>query len=110
MKTRVKSNHKLQDALELLNEAAKEKKEELYDVMGDKYSHIRDILSDTAKNGKKVVNHSRKEFIKALHGREQEFVHKAKEIDKQIHENPWMYVGIVAVSSVLLGYLMNHKK
>ena len=109
-KTRNHENHKLHDALELLNEAAQEKRTELYDLIGDKYSHFKEVLSDTAKNGKKAANRTGKELFKALQGREEQFVHKAKEIDKQVHQNPWLYVGIVAVSSVLLGYMMNHKR
>ena len=109
--TRTKHNdHKLHDALELLNEAAKEKREELYDLIGDKYSHVRDILTDTASNGRKAVKQTGKEFLKSFQDGEKKFVHKAKEIDKQVHQNPWLYVGVVAVSSVLFGYLMNHKK
>ena len=35
------SNAKISEALELLNEAAKEKKDELKNLMSNKYAHIR---------------------------------------------------------------------
>ena len=107
---KAKTNHKLQEALELLNEAASEKKGELYDLIGDKYDHFKEILSDTALTGKSVFSQTRKEFVEALQDGEEKIVNRAKQIDKQVHTNPWMYVGIVAMSSVLFGYFMRHKK
>ena len=39
------SNAKISEALELLNEAAQEKKDELKGLMSNKYSHIREAMS-----------------------------------------------------------------
>ena len=39
-----KTNSKINDALELLNEAAKEKKEEFKGLLTDKYSHIKQAM------------------------------------------------------------------
>ena len=109
MKTRIK-NDKLKEALELLNEAAKEKREELYELIGDKYSHVREILNDRTENGKEAADRLKKHITKSLKEEEEKLIDKAKEFDENIHENPWFYLGIVAVSSMVLGIMMSHRK
>lgn len=104
------SNAKISEALELLNEAAKEKKDELKGLMANRYSHIREAMTSGVDHGKEVLKHAQditKETI--IKGSE-----KAKEIasdvDQRVHKDPWVYIAGTAVATLLLGYFMGSKR
>lgn len=100
---------KLHEALSLLNEAAKEKKEEINELISDKYSHIKDALETTADNGKDVVTKTKKRFLRSLQAQEKRFARKVKTMDVKVHKNPWPYLGAAAVSSVIIGIFLGKK-
>ncbi len=101
---------KLHEALDLLNEAAVEKKEELYGLIGDKYSDLRELLTEQAENGQELVNGAKKRIVKSIHEEEQKIQKAAKEIDKKIHRDPWPFLGAAALGALLFGVIMGKKK
>ncbi len=109
MKNRIKHD-KLQQALELLNEAAQEKKEELYELIGGRYSHIKEILTEYADNGKTAANHVKKRFVRGLHNEEKKVMNMAEDLNERIHDNPLLFLGGVALSSFIIGFSLGHKK
>jgi len=86
------SNAKISEALELLNEAAIEKKDELTHLMSNRYAHIREAMTTTITQGKE----------KALE--------IASDVDKRVHKDPWIYIGGAAAASLLIGYLMGSRR
>ena len=93
------SNAKISEALELLNEAAKEKKDELKGLISNRYTHIREAMTSTAEHAQEVINQG-KEKVQEIAG----------DVDKRVHKDPWVYIGGAAVASLLLGYLMGSKR
>lgn len=114
MQNHAKAHHakkdKIQEALELLNEAAKEKKEEVHDVIGAKYEHLREMFSGALENGQAVAEEARKSLSKTLQAQEKKVKAAAAEWDKKIHKNPWAYVGGAALGSLVLGMILARKK
>ncbi|HTL48398.1 MAG TPA: hypothetical protein VL688_10120 [Verrucomicrobiae bacterium] len=108
MRTRFK-NDKLHEVVDLLNEAAKEKKEELYGLIGEKYGQIAEAIQEKAENGLHAVESAKKQLFKALQDEEEKIFERAKEVDKQAHENPWAFVGAVAFVSFLFGVRFGRK-
>ena len=47
------SNSKITEALELLNEAAKEKRHEMKELMTDRYAHIKQAVLEGATQGRR---------------------------------------------------------
>ena len=47
------STKKFEEALQLLNDAAREKKDEIQSLLGDKYTHIRGVIEDATVKGRK---------------------------------------------------------
>ncbi len=84
-------NGKITEALGLLNEAAKEKREELKELLTDKYAHVKDMIVGKALVGEEKV----KEVI--------------SEADKRVHKDPWPYIAGATAFSLLLGYLVGSK-
>jgi len=93
------SNAKISEALELLNEAAKEKKEEFKGLITNRYAHIRDAMSSTVEHAQEVITQG-KEKVQEIAG----------DVDKRVHKDPWVYIAGAAAASLLLGYLMGSKR
>ena len=103
------SNTKITEALELLNEAAKEKKDELQGLFTDQYSHIKQVMVAGADQGKQFVDKARHLAQDAIVEGEEKIKEVASEADKRVHKDPWPYIAGAAVVSLLLGYLMGSK-
>lgn len=82
------SRQKFEEALSLLNDAAKEKREDIQRLLSDKYSHIKDAIM-TGKNQATEV---------------------FEEVDENVRKNPWAYIGGVAVGALLLGYILGSQR
>ena len=104
------SNKKFEEALHLLNEAAKEKKEEIQNLLGDKYSHIKDAIQETASEKLKEFNRLKKTAQQAIEEGGEKFKEVATDIDEKVRENPWPYLGGVALGALLLGYILGSSK
>ena len=101
---------KIQDALDLLNDAAQEKKDEVYELIGDKYESLREVFETVLSNGQDVAMHAQKRINKSLHEEEKKIRQAAAQWGKKIHQEPWKYLGGVAVGSLIFGLLLGRKK
>jgi len=104
------SNAKISEALELLNEAAKEKKDELKRLMANRYSHIREAMTSGVDQGKEVLKHAQDITQEAIVQGKEKIIEIAGDVDKRVHKDPWVYIAGTAVASLLLGYLMGAKR
>lgn len=95
---------KIQEALELLNGAAKDKQEELYQALENKYEDIKKTISEVTTVGKVAITKAKKKAEDALDNGQEMVRTKASEMNKKVHENPWLVVGGVALASFLLGF------
>ena len=100
------SNKKFQEALELLNEAAREKKDEIQGLLGDKYSDIRQIIEQAAKKQQKTLKQAQRLAGEWMEGGEETLRDVASEVDEKVHENPWQYIAGAAVGALLLGFIL----
>jgi hypothetical protein len=57
------SNTKISEALELLNEAAKEKKDEIKGLISNKYSHIREAMTAGVDQAQEVIKQGKEKAI-----------------------------------------------
>ena len=100
------SNKKFEEALQLLNEAAKEKKEEIQSLLGDKYSDIRRIIEQQAAKQKQNLRHVQRVAGDWMEDGEEKVREVVSELDENVRENPWQYIGGVAVGALLLGFIL----
>lgn len=105
-----KTNSKINDALELLNEAAKEKKEEFKGLLTDKYSHIKQAMAAGAEHGRQVLDKARFVTQDAIVKGEEKIKEVVSEADQRVRKDPWPYIAGAAAFSLLLGYLMGSKR
>ena len=100
------SNKKFEDALHLLNEAAKEKKDEIQNLLGDKYTDIRRIIEQTAAKQKQSLKRAGRVAEEWMEEGGDKLREAASEVDDRVHENPWAFIGGVAIGTLLLGFIL----
>ena len=110
MSAEVSSNKKFEEALHLLNEAAKEKKDEIQGLLGDKYEHIKDAIQEIASDKAAEFNRLKKTARAAIEEGGEKFKEVAADLDVKVHENPWPYIGGAALGALLLGYILGSSK
>jgi ElaB/YqjD/DUF883 family membrane-anchored ribosome-binding protein len=114
MSTATTNNDKLSEALKLLEEAAKEKKDDLQDMIQGKYSNLKEALIGKEEDITKALLNAKKQALKAaLHASEvgtERAKEIAAEVDQQVHDNPWPYIGGVAFGALLIGYILGRSK
>jgi ElaB/YqjD/DUF883 family membrane-anchored ribosome-binding protein len=94
---------RINEALDLLNEVAKDKKAELREMIHAKYGDLRLAVGGVA--GK--VQHDATE---TYHHSIDKVKDIAGELDENVHKNPWPYVGGAALGCLILGYIMGRSK
>lgn len=104
------STENIAAALKLLEEAAKQKKDELRTVISDKYTNLKGLIIESESNLMKSLTTAKDHALEAVAHAKDVSVEKAREIacdvDKSVHRNPWPYIGGAAVIGVLLGYIL----
>lgn len=96
---------KIAEALELLNETAKEKKDDLNVLFSDKYAHIHQFID----KGKDMIEKTKKAAEYALLKDEYKIKEVIGEADKRVHKDPWVYIAGASAVALLVGYLMGSK-
>lgn len=100
---------KIQEALELLNEAAQQKKDDIYVLLGDKYEHLRDFFESAVENGETVAGQAKKKIVKGLHQEEKKIKEAVSSIDKKVRKQPWPVLGGVALGALVIGLVLGKK-
>jgi ElaB/YqjD/DUF883 family membrane-anchored ribosome-binding protein len=108
------SSEKIAEALKLLEEAAREKREELKSAMSDKYTHLKNLVVETEHSLAQSLSDVAKRAAAAAAHAKDISVEKAREVardaDESVHKNPWPYIGGTAVVGVLLGYILGRNR
>ena len=101
-------------ALKLLEEAAKQKKDELRAVLSDKYTNLRSLILEKESSFMKSFTTAKDKALETTAHIKEAGVEKAREIagdvDESVHQNPWPYIGGAAVVGILLGYIMGRNR
>ena len=100
---------KINEALELLNEAAREKKEDLTKTVSNKYGDLKNALleMETDLEGKARQSTQRlNELKEAAAERARE---TARQVDQKAHEDPWKALGWSVAGAFVVGFLLGRK-
>jgi ElaB/YqjD/DUF883 family membrane-anchored ribosome-binding protein len=112
-KTTITSEN-IADALNILEDAAVQKKDELKRVIADKYVNLRGMIMESEKGFIKTLTNAKTQAVEAvLHAKElgtEKGLELAKGLDKNVHVNPWPYIGGTAVIGLLLGFIIGRNQ
>jgi ElaB/YqjD/DUF883 family membrane-anchored ribosome-binding protein len=94
---------RINEALELLNEVARDKKAELQAAMENKYTNLSSVVHAFTDQ---VKNRAAEKFEAG----KQKAVDVATDINESVHNNPWAYVGGAVAAGLLLGFLLGRSR
>ena len=108
------SSDKISEALKLLEEAAKQKKDELRSAMTDKYTHLKNVIMENEASLMKSLTTTKDHAIEAVTHAGEAGIEKAREFahdtNKKVHHNPWPYIAGTAGVGLLLGYMLGRNR
>jgi ElaB/YqjD/DUF883 family membrane-anchored ribosome-binding protein len=85
------------NALELLNKAAKEEKQEIQQMISEKYTDLRSALNEGKGRLAEKLSHSYETMETGFNT-----------INTQVKTNPWPYIGAIALTSFIVGVAISH--
>lgn len=108
------SSEKIEEALQLLSEAAQEKKNELRTLLSDRYADLKTAFTDKRATISEALSETSQRAAhrmrNAKEAGQEKIVDFAEEMDIRVHEKPWTYVGGVALAGLILGYLFGRRQ
>lgn len=94
---------RINEALELLNAVARDRKSELEAAVQDKYADFKSLMSVLGERARSRVEDK-------LETGKNMIVDAAGDVDRRVHRNPWAYVGGAAAVGLLLGLLLSRSR
>jgi ElaB/YqjD/DUF883 family membrane-anchored ribosome-binding protein len=108
------SSEKIDEALQLLAEAAQEKKNEVKTLLADKYADLKNAFFEgRASLSNAISDTSQRAAARMRMAKEagqERIVDMAEELDVRVHEKPWNYVGGAAIAALIIGYLLGRRQ
>lgn len=107
------SSQKISEALQLLEEAAKEKKDDIRKMITDKYGGVKELFAGSEEQVtealKKARAYASEKAVYAKGVGEEKVMEYSKALDEDVHRNPWHYIGGAALGGLLLGFILGKK-
>ncbi len=103
-------NRKIDKAIQLLNEAARDKKDALQRSVKEKLGDFKEAFSDITERNREAIERVGMATKEAIQESAERVKEKAQEANRQVHKNPWPYIGGVAAGALVIGWLLGRNK
>ena len=108
------SNENIAAALKLLEEAAKQKKDEVKTAIADKYESLKGLIMESESSLMKSLITAKDRALEAAAEARAASVEKARaiacDVDQSVHRNPWPYIAGAGVIGLLLGWTLGRSR
>ena len=104
------SSEKLHEALELLNHAARDKGDELRQLMAGKYDDVKNVIVGAAEKSAAWAKKEGKAAVRLEAGAVKHVKQAAVNVDESAHGYPWPWIGGAALAGLLVGVLVNRRR
>lgn len=102
--------NRIDDALDILNQAAKEKREEFSKILTGKYSHLKGAVLGSVKSQTESFDELRENLEETFKESGEILRETTTTLDRQVRENPWPYLSAAAAAGALLGFILSRSK
>ncbi|MCB0404327.1 MAG: hypothetical protein KDD51_06040 [Bdellovibrionales bacterium] len=103
------SPEKLNEALKILEQAAREQREEVRELVTEKFHNLKQALESVEPELKRVGNTVVAFANKVGQAGSEEVKEAAKKVNADAHNRPWPYVGVAALAGCIFGYFIAKK-
>lgn len=104
----------IDQALKVLDNAAKESTKEIRSMVDQDYSQLKQIFGEDKANVKSAFGEMKTATAESLYNAKEQVVattqQTAQRVDESVHENPWVYIGGAALVTAIAGFLLGRKK
>ena len=108
------SNENIAAALKLLEEAAKQKKDEVKTALADKYASLKGLILESESSLVTSLANARDCACEAAAHAKDVTVEKAHaiacDVDQSVRRNPWPYIASAGVIGLLLGAILGRSR
>lgn len=101
---------RIMEALEILDDVAKEKRDEIRDLIQKDFRHIRRAVSDLEEPARDLRDRLNEYARELRHSGGEQARDVARRIDREVHSHPWAYMTGLGVSSLVLGFVLGRKR
>jgi len=101
--------HKIQEALDLLNEAAHEQKDDIGEMLKGKYDALKEIVQGLETEAGETAKHGAEWLGDMKESATEQVKETAQHIDQKVHEDPWKTLGLPILGAFVVGYLLGRK-
>jgi ElaB/YqjD/DUF883 family membrane-anchored ribosome-binding protein len=114
LRKHTKSPAKIQQALELLNEAARDKRDELYEVLESQYDDLRKVVGNVSTSLLEKTGEIKERTESVIHNGqkkiEESVSNTAERVTESVKKHPWGVLGVLAAGAFVLGVRASSKK
>ena len=100
----------IDETIDLLNEAAKLKKDQFSHILSGKVSDLKETMVGALQGEGETLRFFRDTIEDAIQESEESLRESASLLDKEVSENPWPYLGAAAAAGLLLGFILGKSK
>lgn len=108
------SDKSIDEALALLEEAARQRRDGLREAVVGKCAHLKDMVMDAEGSILRSLVNAKDQALNAAAHAKDVSLEKAREIagdvNKNVHQNPWPYIAGTAATAVLVGFLLGRSR
>ncbi len=101
---------KIQDALQLLEDSAKESSDDMQSLLTERYKDMESAVEKLFGATPAELFDEAKDQVKAATKRARKVAERTiSSVDENVHENPWAYIGGGVAVGAVLGFLLGRK-
>jgi ElaB/YqjD/DUF883 family membrane-anchored ribosome-binding protein len=97
-------DQRITEALEMLDRAALEKKEELKKIISDRYVNMQELFNEGAVGAREVLSRTRQNVKESVMKGREKAGEWARLADNRVRQKPWVFIGGIAAVAFLAGY------